>query len=121
MVTAMDVNDVMSKVNSAVSAQRAFGPAYEHDGCTVIPAALVIGGGGAGEPPAPIPAPTTKVKGPGPGGGFGVVSWPIGAYVIKDGQVRWVPAVNPTLLAAIAALMLRSLVKWRTRRALPPA
>jgi hypothetical protein len=53
-----------------------------------------------------------------------VSSRPVGAFVIKDGDVRWVPAidVNRAILmaqvVAIAALLtVRVIVKARARRA----
>jgi hypothetical protein len=36
----------------------------------------------------------------GEGGGFGVAARPAGAYVIKDGTVRWRPAVDANRLVA---------------------
>src|SRR5919106_4005601 len=41
----------------------------------------------------------------GEGGGFGVVARPAGAYIVKDGTVRWRPAVDVNrLVAAIGAV-----------------
>jgi hypothetical protein len=41
----------------------------------------------------------------GEGGGFGVSARPAGAYVIKDGRVRWWPTVDVNrLVATIGAL-----------------
>ena len=41
----------------------------------------------------------------GEGGGFGVSARPADAYVIKDGRVRWRPAVNVNqLFASIGAV-----------------
>jgi hypothetical protein len=41
----------------------------------------------------------------GEGGGFGVGARPADAYVIKDGRVRWRPAVNVNrLVASIGAV-----------------
>ena len=44
---------------------------------------------------------------------------PIGAYVVKDDQVRWVPAVNATLIALASLGTIRVLARlWlRKRRA----
>ncbi len=58
------------------------------------------------------------------GAGFGVSSRPVGAFVIKDSDVRWEPAidVNRLILMAqvvvIAALLtVRVIVKTRAKRA----
>ena len=67
---------------------------------TLIPAALVAGGGAGGGDEA----------GNG-GGGFGLRARPIGAWVIRDGDVSWRPAVDVTLLAAVGCLTLVGLVR----------
>ena len=63
----------------------------------------------------------------GEGGGFGVVARPAGAYVIKDGRVRWRPAVDVNLLfatigaVAIAYLFTRARIeKARATAAINP-
>ena len=110
----MDIDAAIAKATEHVSAGRAFGPIVERDDCTVIPAAYVIsaGGGGGGEGP-------DQQGGTGMGGGVGnfSLSWPLGAYVVKGGEARWVPAIDATriavgvLLLAKLALKLRSLKK----------
>src|SRR6266542_1553459 len=59
----------------------------------------------------------------GQGGGFGLRSAPVGAFVIKDGEVSWRPAVdlNKVILGGqivgiIALLALRSIVRTLARR-----
>jgi hypothetical protein len=56
------------------------------------------------------------------GGGFGVSARPIGAYVIRDGEVRWRPAVDVNrlmlgwqIVSALAVLVLRPLVRRRRK------
>jgi uncharacterized spore protein YtfJ len=115
-----------------LSVRRAFGEAYEKDGLLVIPVALVAGGGGAGEGTmpkdrgrGPRPAPATKDDtvhgpeddtGPGSGGGFGGLVMPIGAYVVKGNQVRWVPAVDVTVVLLASLSMVRLLARlWKHR------
>ena len=51
-------------------------------------------------------------------GGFGLSARPVGAYIVKDGQVEWEPAVDASRLAImgmvtgiVALLVLRSVVK----------
>ena len=52
----------------------------------------------------------------GSGGGFGGVVMPIGVYVVKDDQVRWVPALNMTFIAMAALGLLRVLVRSSSKR-----
>jgi uncharacterized spore protein YtfJ len=47
----------------------------------------------------------------GSGGGFGGVVMPVGVYVVKDDRVRWVPAINVTLIAICAISLARVLVR----------
>jgi uncharacterized spore protein YtfJ len=54
----------------------------------------------------------------GDGGGFGVVARPAGAFVIKDGAVKWQPAVDPNrLVLAVASVVIVALVTraWAAR------
>jgi len=78
----------------------------EKDGVTVIPTVAVRGwaGGGTGH----------DEKGQeGEGAGFGMTGRPAGAYVVKDGKVKWLPAVDPNRIflmvgmAVIAYLLMR--------------
>lgn len=119
----MDVKKLLGRMSQNLSVQRAFGPAYEKDGTLVIPVALVAGGGGGGEgtdaaSPRDDEGVTDETASPanGSGGGFGGVVMPVGVYVVKDDQVRWVPSVNVTLLALAALATLRVLVRARSHR-----
>lgn len=121
----MDVERLVSKVGETLSVGRAFGAAYEKDGAMVIPVALVAGGGGGGEgtdgqSPSPGAAASESVTtsarpASGSGGGFGGVVLPMGAYVVKDGVVRWVPAVNVNLIVLASLALLRLVVRGRRR------
>jgi uncharacterized spore protein YtfJ len=117
----MDVKELLGKVTDHLSVGRAFGPAYEKDGTLIIPVALVAGGGGGGgsdvsaqetsladDSSASHHAPVT-----GSGGGFGGVVLPVGAYVVNGERVRWMPAVNVTLIALAALGVLRVVVTSR--------
>ncbi len=53
--------------------------------------------------------------GPGSGGGFGGLIMPIGAYVVKGDQVRWVPAVDVTVVLLASLSMVRLLARLWTR------
>ena len=120
----MDVQELLSKVAQHLSVSRAFGTAYEKDGSLVIPVALVAGGGGGGEgtsgPPSSDPAlddedAASDAESSGSGGGFGGVVMPVGVYVVKDEQVRWVPAINANLVIVVAFLTLRMIARARRR------
>jgi len=71
-----------------------YGDPIERDGILVIPAANVVGGGGGGG--------DNENNG---GGGFGVSSTPAGAWIIRDGQVSWEPAVDATRIATLGMLV----------------
>ena len=114
----MDVLGYLGQVGDAVTVKRVFGEPYERDGVTIIPAALVLGGGGGGGGERP-----GEEGGSGSGGGFGVVARPAGAYVIKEGRVRWTPAVDVNrivigcqIVALVAILAGRSVKKARAKR-----
>lgn len=104
---------------------RAFGSAYEKDGVLVIPVAIVAGGGGGGEgTTTPNNASRSDEasalfegshEGTGSGGGFGGVVMPVGAYVVRDQQVRWIPAVNVTVIVIAVLCAIRILTKSRVK------
>ncbi len=109
----METKDVMGQVRDAVTGRRVFGDPYEKEGVTVIPAAAVRGGGGGGG------GQEDEARG-GFGSGFGLTARPVGAFVIKDGDVRWTPAYDATrvallgeILAIVALLVLRSVLRER--------
>jgi uncharacterized spore protein YtfJ len=86
----MATTDVLGQLIDGITAQRVFGEPVEREGLTVIPAAVLYAGGGTGstgQPGRPSPAD-------GEGGGLGVVARPVGAYVIKNGEVSWQPALD---------------------------
>lgn len=127
----MDVQELLGKVGQNLSVSRAFGTAYEKDGSMVIPVAFVAGGGGGGENTSGSLSAdasddvesedddsSSESESSGSGGGFGGVVMPAGVYVVKDEQVRWVPAVNANLVIVVAFLTLRMIARARrkTRR-----
>ncbi|HUZ41768.1 MAG TPA: hypothetical protein VMU68_10320 [Acidimicrobiales bacterium] len=124
----MDVQELLGKVAQHLSVSRAFGTPYEKGGSLVIPVAFVAGGGGGGEGPVGPVTPdshdvadsdvdnsTMNVQSTGSGGGFGEVVMPAGVYVVKDEQVRWVPAVNANLVIVVAFLSIRMIARARRR------
>lgn len=123
MSQATNNTDVMRTIRESVeqaTAGRVFGPPVTQDGVTVLPVARISGGGGGGGGTGP--AEDGREAG-GAGGGIGLSAKPIGAFVIKDGDVSWRPAidVNKVILGgqivAVAALLLaREIVKSARRR-----
>jgi uncharacterized spore protein YtfJ len=112
----MDVQKLVGRVGDAMATRTVFGEPYERDGLTVIPAAKVQGGGGGGE--GRTPDGTRE----GNGGGFGLAARPVGAYVIRGDDVRWVPAfdlnrvvLGVQVVAVVAILGLRAMVKARAK------
>jgi uncharacterized spore protein YtfJ len=101
----MKILDSIAQTRDAMTVKRVFGDAYEKDGLTIIPAAFVAGGGGGGG----------DEEGNG-GGGFGMAAFPVGAYVIKAGEVSWRPAVNVNLLALAGLATLRVVIRIRGKR-----
>lgn len=104
----MTVEALLRRANEGLSAGRAFGPAIEADGCLIVPVAVAVGGGGGGDAPGEAGVST--------GGGFGTISFPLGVYVVKDGNARWVPAVDMTRVALGAMGVVRALLRLRSRR-----
>lgn len=100
----MDVKETIAAARESLSARRVYGEPYEGDGVTVIPAASVQGGGGGGG--------SESEEGSDGGSGFGLMARPVGAYVIRDGEVSWRPAFDLTRtilgcqLVGLAAILL---------------
>jgi uncharacterized spore protein YtfJ len=105
----MNVDEMIRGTQDAMTVKRIYGEPIERDGLTIIPAAKVTGGGGGGGD-----AENNA------GGGFGVRARPAGAYVIKDGKVRWEPALDLNriilggqIVAIFFLLVLRAAFKRR--------
>lgn len=106
----MKVDELLSTAKDAITVKRVYAEPYERDGLTVIPAAVVGGGAGGGT--------GHDSKGQeGEGGGFGMSGRPAGAYVIKDGNVRWYPAVDPTRVVTAVAFVVVAYLLTRPRMA----
>ncbi len=110
----MTFDELLSKVRDSLHAKMVYAEPYEKDGLTVIPAAVVLGGGGAGKG-------RDEARGEGEGGGFGMVARPVGAFIIENGKVRWQPALDVTRLigagVVVALAMARRLGRRRAIRA----
>ena len=89
-----NVDEMFAGTHDAITVKRVFGDPIETDGVTIVPAAKVGGGGGGGG--------DSDHNG---GGGFGIRAKPVGAYVIKDGEVSWQPAVDVNRIIAMAFLV----------------
>jgi uncharacterized spore protein YtfJ len=103
----MNALDAINQAREVITVRRVYGEPYQEDGVTIIPAANVMGGGGGGG--------DTEGNG---GGGFGVRARTAGAWVIKNGQAEWRPALDLNrvilvgqLVAIVALLVARSVVK----------
>jgi uncharacterized spore protein YtfJ len=109
----MNALETLNQTRDAMTVRRVYGEPYQQDGVTIIPAAHVIGGGGGGG--------DTQGNG---GGGFGLWARPAGAWVIKDGDAVWRPALDVNrailggqLVAIVMFLSLRAIVTaWAKRR-----
>jgi len=123
----------LEKVSDNLSVRRAFGTAYEKDGMLIIPVAIVAGGGGAGTARArrgnlagpdglaeeDSAAHDAAPQAPGQmdaGGGFGGLVLPAGVYVVKGDQVRWVPAVDVTIVVLASLSLAWVLARTWARR-----
>jgi uncharacterized spore protein YtfJ len=105
----MSVATMLDQARDAVTVRRVVGDPIERDGTTVIPVAAVQGGGGAGRSAS---ADDT--------GGWGWVrARPVGAWVVRDGDVTWRPALDVSRLVLggqVVALGLLLAVRRRRRR-----
>jgi len=111
----MSVQEVTAQARDALTVKRVYGEPYEKDGTIVIPAASIRGGAGGGGG-----ADSEGVGGS--GGGFGITARPVGAFVLRNGEVAWRPAYDATRVAIlgevvvlVAFLALRGMVKARAK------
>ena len=106
----MKFDDVLSSARDSFTVKRVYGEPYEKDGLTIIPAAAVGGGVGGGS--------GHDEKGQeGEGGGYGMTGRPAGAYVVNDGKVKWVPAVDPNRLFSLVGMAVIVYLLMRPRMA----
>jgi uncharacterized spore protein YtfJ len=109
--------ELLDNVRNGMTARSVVAEPITQDGLTIVPVARISGGGGGGGGTAPG---TAGDEGSGTGGGFGMSSRPVGAFVIKDGTVRWHSAIDVNrvilggqLVAIVALLTIRAIVKAR--------
>lgn len=108
----MKVTELLGTANDAITVKRVFADPYEKDGVTVIAAAAVSGAGGGG-------SGTDPEGQEGEGAGFGASARPVGAYVIKDGQLDWRPAIDANRLITMVGLVVLALILRRPRTRKP--
>ncbi len=106
----MDVQEMVAKMQDAATVERVYGEPYEKDGVSVIPAARVSARGGSG----------AARGGEHSGGGFRVDAEPVGAYVVRDGEVEWQPVFDLSAVVRRGQLlgMVALLVIWVVVKAL---
>jgi uncharacterized spore protein YtfJ len=75
----MDPQEMVSRSQDTADVRRVYGAPIEKDGTTVIPVARVTARGGSG----------SARGGEHAGGGFRADAEPLGAFVIRDGEVEW--------------------------------
>ena len=119
------VIDTIAHSIEANTSRRAYGEPVTVGEVTVIPAARVTGrgGGGGGMGTDAKPGSERAAKGEGSGGGLMQSARPVGALVVKGSEVTWRPALDLNriilggqVVAVVALLVLRTIVKRRARR-----
>jgi uncharacterized spore protein YtfJ len=106
----MKFEEFVTTARDALTVRRVFGEPVTQDGTTLIPAASVWGGAGGG-------GGHDQQGQEGEGGGFGLRARPVGAYVIKDGWVRWVPAVDVNRIVNLMGAVMITYLFSRARLA----
>jgi len=99
-----NVDELLRGARDAITVKRVYADPIEGDGVTIVPAAVVRGGGGGGG----------DDEGNG-GGGFGLHARPAGAWVIRDSEATWKPAVDLNRVALLVFLLGVALVLRRSR------
>jgi uncharacterized spore protein YtfJ len=120
---AVDVQRVIEEARDVVAGRRVYSEPYERNGVTVILASQVGGGGGGGGGEGEDPRTEGRSTNKGWGGGFGMSARPVGAFVVRGEEVSFVPALDVSrivtggqIVAVVALLTLRTIVKARARR-----
>lgn len=121
----MDAAALAERIEGALRVNRVFGDPVTRDGVTVIPVSHVGGGGGGGsgrEVQGGAEKTAGRQSGEGSGGGLGWTGHPCGVVVLRDGEVRWVPALDVNRLVSAlavvlvaAALAVRPILRGRCR------
>jgi uncharacterized spore protein YtfJ len=101
---------LVDNIQERFTARLVYGDMVEQDGLIVIPAIQVVGGGGGGGSDTEL--------GESDGAGFGLRAKPAGAWVFKNGSVRWKPAidVNAIILGGQLVGIFYFVTVWLSRR-----
>jgi uncharacterized spore protein YtfJ len=99
-----NVDELLKGARDAINVKRVYADPIEGDGVTIVPAAVVRGGGGGGG----------DDEGNG-GGGFGLHARPAGAWVIRDNDATWKPAVDVNRVALLVFLLGLAIALRRSR------
>jgi uncharacterized spore protein YtfJ len=110
----MDPQQILTAAQDALSVSRVFGAPIEVEDATIVPVAVVRGGGAGG-----------ARRDTGGGAGFGLEMKPAGIFVVRGDDVKWRPVIDVNrivlggqIVAVTALLVLRSIVAtWMNRRA----
>ena len=106
----MNINELVNQARESLTVRRVYGDPIDQGGVTVIPAASITGGFGGGK--------GKDLDGQeGEGGGFGMSGRPAGAYVIRNGQVSWRPAVDVNRAFGVVGLVVVTYLVMRPRMA----
>jgi uncharacterized spore protein YtfJ len=89
-----NVDELLRGAQDAMTVRRVYGDPVETEGVTIVPAAAVRGGAGGGG--------DSEHNG---GAGFGLNARPVGAWVLRDGEATWSPAVDVNRIAVLAFLL----------------
>ena len=109
----MDVQEMVSRSQDTANVGRVYGEPHEKEGTTVIPAAWVSARGRSG----------AARGGEHSGGGFRADAEPVGAFVIRNGEVEWKPVFDLSgtvrrgqLVGVVALLVLLAVIRALRRR-----
>jgi uncharacterized spore protein YtfJ len=107
----MEVEDLFRRAGKYLTVRLAYGPSYDHDGVLMVPVAVVAGGAGGGTggfgAGGDGVGSGTSGAGDSEGGGFGGLVYPVGVYVVRNGNVRFRPTIDFPFVAVWSLLLLR--------------
>ena len=99
-----NIDELLQGARDAITVKRVYGDPVESEGVTIVPAAVVRGGGGGGG--------DDENNG---GGGFGLHARPAGAWVLRDGDASWKPALDVNRVVLLAFLLGLAFARRRGR------
>jgi uncharacterized spore protein YtfJ len=117
------LDEILADAGKTLGVRRIYGEPYEKNGLTVITAARVMGGaGGGGATDTSTTDSPSGASATGSGVGFAMNGGPVGAFVIKGDEVKWVPAIDVNRLMlgfqiafVVFFLVMRSMAKTRAK------